>query len=171
MLTGQSLFDVLEAELLSRSIPWKNVVGFASDSASVMVGRHNSVLSRVREKQSKVFTMACVCHLAALSAAAGLKTLPFSCWLIFKRSSKRWQEFADILEDFQDIAPMKVCTTRWLSLERAVRRLVHLWPALKAYFDRESEGSDARPNECVSRVAKLLALKQSCMFCFSSSTE
>ena len=63
--TGQSLFDVFEAELLSRSIPWKNVVGFASDSASVMVGRHNSVLCRVREKQSKVITMACVCHLAA----------------------------------------------------------------------------------------------------------
>ena len=92
-----------------------------------MVGRNNSVLSRVREKQSKVFSMACVCHLAALAAAAGLKTLPFSLdnllvdiYYHFKHSSKRWQEFADILED---IAPMKVlkhCTT---SLERAVKRL------------------------------------------------
>ena len=76
--TGQSLFDALETELLSRSISWENVVGFASDSASVMVGPHNSVLSRVREKQSNVFSMACVCHLAALSANSGLKTLPFS---------------------------------------------------------------------------------------------
>ena len=49
-------------------------MGFASDSASVMVGPRNSVLSRVREKQSNVFSMACVCHLAALSANAGLKT-------------------------------------------------------------------------------------------------
>ena len=66
--TAQSLFDALEAELSSRSIPWKNTVGFASDSASVMVGVRNSVLSRVWKKQGN---LACVCHLAALSAASG----------------------------------------------------------------------------------------------------
>ena len=38
-----------------------------------------------------------------------------------------------------------------------MKRLVHLWPALKAYFDRESEGSDATPNERVRRVVKLLS--------------
>ena len=38
-----------------------------------MLGRRNSVFSRVLEKQPNVFRMACVCHLAALSAAAGLK--------------------------------------------------------------------------------------------------
>ena len=46
---GQTLFDAMNASLLSRSIPWTNVVGFASDSASVMVGKRNSVLSRVRD--------------------------------------------------------------------------------------------------------------------------
>ena len=74
--TGQSLFDALEAELSSRSIPWENAVGFASDSASVMVGIRNFVLSRVRGKQPDVFSLACVCHLAALCAASGLKALP-----------------------------------------------------------------------------------------------
>ena len=41
------MFDALEKELSDRSIPCKNAVGFASDSASVMVGVRNSVLSRV----------------------------------------------------------------------------------------------------------------------------
>ena len=35
--TGQSLFDALSHKLASRGIPWSNVTGFASDSASVMV--------------------------------------------------------------------------------------------------------------------------------------
>ena len=52
---------------------------------------------------------------------------------------------------------LKHCTTRWLSLERAIKRLLKLWPALHAYFDRESEGSGARPNERIRRVSKLLS--------------
>ena len=171
--SGQSLFDALEAELSSRLIPWKNVVGFASDSASVMVGIRNSVLSRVRAKQPDVFSLACVCHLAALCAASGLKALPFSVddllidiYYHFKHSSKRWQEFADVLSDFDGIVPMRVlkhCTTRWLSLERAVKRLIDLWPVLHAYFDRESEG---RSNERVRRVAALLASVETKLFVY-----
>ena len=44
----------------------------------MMVGSHISVLCHVREKQGNIFILACVCHLAALSAASGLKALPFS---------------------------------------------------------------------------------------------
>ena len=38
-------------------------MGFGSDSASVMVGRRNSVLSRVRQQNPEVFSLGCVCHL------------------------------------------------------------------------------------------------------------
>ena len=37
-----------------RDIPWSNEVGFESDTTNVMVGKHNSVLSRVRAKQPNV---------------------------------------------------------------------------------------------------------------------
>ena len=76
--TGETLFNALVAVLETHNIPWKNVIGFASDSASVMVGKRNSVLSRVIIQQPDVFFMGCVCHLAALCAAAGLKKLPLS---------------------------------------------------------------------------------------------
>ncbi len=39
---------------------------------------HLSVLSRVILKQPKVFSLGCLCHLAALCAAAALKKLPVS---------------------------------------------------------------------------------------------
>ena len=45
---------------------------------SVMVGKRNSVLSQLLLKQPKLFSLACLCHLDALCAAATLKKLPVS---------------------------------------------------------------------------------------------
>ena len=46
-----------------------------SDNCSVMIGRKNSVLSRIKEKKPDVFDLGCVCHLANLCAVAGIKAL------------------------------------------------------------------------------------------------
>ena len=57
----------------------------------------------------------------------------------------RHAEFSIVLQDFDGIAPARVlkhCSTRWLSLERALNRLLLLWPALFAYFNREIDNSD-----------------------------
>ena len=48
--TAEKLFEAICTCLEKRQLPWENVIGFASDSANMMVGAHNSVLSRVREK-------------------------------------------------------------------------------------------------------------------------
>ena len=72
----------------------------------------------------------------------------------FKHSSKRYHEFAEVVEYFEGIAPLSIikhCPTRWLSLESAVMRLLALWPAIRAYFDRK-RGTNAR----ASRVADAL---------------
>ena len=58
--TGEILFQVLSKVLEDRAIPWENVIGFGSDSASVMVGSRNSVLSRVLQQQPEVFNLGCV---------------------------------------------------------------------------------------------------------------
>ena len=76
--TAQSLFTTIEEEFKSCSIPWSNMIGYASDTASVMVGKNNSVLSRLLRKQPKLFSLGCLCHLGALCAAAALKMLPVS---------------------------------------------------------------------------------------------
>ena len=106
---------MLENELQSQNIPWSNLIGYASDTASVMVGAHNSVLSRVQEKLPGIFSLGCLCHLAALCATAAIKKLLVSVddilidiFYYFKHSSKRWSEFADITAEFSDIKPLKV---------------------------------------------------------------
>lgn len=170
--TGETLFRAINEVLETRSIPWRNVIGFASDSASVMVGKRNSVLSRVIQQQPDIFSMGCVCHLAALCAAGGLKKLPVSIddllidiYYHFKHSSKRYEEFAIVLKDFDGIAPVRVlkhCSTRWLSLERAVNRLLLLWPALFAYFNREIDNSD---QDRVQRVEKAMSKVETKLLC------
>ena len=105
-----------------------------------------------------------MCHLAALCAVAALKKLPVSVddLLIdiayhFKYSAKRWTEYEQIQREFSEIQPLKIlkhCTTRWLSLERCIKRVIDQWPSLHAYFDREA---DIEPgNERVQRIPKQL---------------
>ena len=171
--TAEALFDALAKELESRNIPWTNLVGYASDTASVTVGAHNSVLSRIRSTQPKVFSLGCLCHLAALYAAAALKMLPVSVdellidiFYHFKHSAKGWSAYADNQAEFEDIKPLRVLkhsTTRWLSLERCVKRLIEQWPALYTYFDRQV---DIEPtNNRVQRVATQLRDPQVKIIC------
>ena len=173
--TGETLFQALSAVLEARGIPWRNVIGYASDSARIMVGKRNSVLSRLIQKQPDVFSLGCVCHLAALCAEAGLKALPLSIddllidiFYHFKHSSKRCAEFAIVLRDFDGIAPLRVlkhCSTRWLSLERALGRLLLQWPALFAYFDREADRSSTDKAR-VKRVALSLRKVETKLYCY-----
>ena len=50
--------------------------GYSADNCNVMFGKHNSVLSRVREKTNgQVFDMGCICHIVNLCAGAAVKSL------------------------------------------------------------------------------------------------
>ena len=124
--TAEKLFDALDTVMDEHEISRDNVVGFASDTANVMVGLHNSVLSHVRAKQPQVFSLGCLCHLAYLCAVSALKTFPVSVdsliidvFYHFKYSAKIWEGFSEIQAEFEDIKPLRVLkhsNSRWLSL-------------------------------------------------------
>ena len=52
-------------------------MGYNSDNCSVMKGSKNSVLSRLLGKQPRLINMGCICHLANLATAAGVKKIPY----------------------------------------------------------------------------------------------
>ena len=146
--TAEKLFEAINKALEDSGIPWSNIVGFESDNTNVMVGKHNSVLSRVKEKQPLVFSQGCVCHLSNLCLLAGVKVLPIDTddffvdlFYYFEKSAKRREEFREFQEftGTKELKIIKHCSTRWLSLDRAVKRVLQQWSALYAYFDRESE--------------------------------
>jgi len=126
-----------------------------------MKGRHNSVLSRIRNVQPEVLDIGCICHLASLSCVCAVKQLPMlveelmiNVYFHFNHSAK--EEYREFLE-FCDVAPLKIlkhASTRWLSLEKCVNRFLQQWQALLSYF--ESHEDDERPGR-IKRCADNLA--------------
>ena len=146
--TGERLFNLIDETLTDKDIPWSNVVAFESDTTNVMVGKHNSVLSRVKAMQPNVFSQGCVCHLANLCLLAGVENLPVDVddffvdlYYYFDNSTKRKEEFNEfqVFTGVKELKIIKHCKTRWLSLEKCVQRVLQQWSALYAYFDKVSE--------------------------------
>ncbi|KAI0212984.1 hypothetical protein LSAT2_002036, partial [Lamellibrachia satsuma] len=130
-----------------------------------MKGRHNSVLSRIKNLQPNILDIGCICHLANLCCVQVIKQLPLpveevliDVYFNFNHSVKRKEEYCEFLE-FCDVAPLKIlkhASTRWLSLQRCVNRFLQQWLALLSYFesheDRERPG---RVNRCADYLASL----------------
>jgi hypothetical protein len=161
--TAANIFEHLQQVFVDNNIPWSNLVSFMSDNCSVMTGRNNSVVTRIKEKAPAVFDFGCVCHLANLCTVAGVKALalPVEDLLVevffhFYHSSNRKEKYKEFLE-FTDTEPMKIlkhCGTRWLSLEKCVDRLLHHWPALQSYFNsHEDVEKPGRVKRCASYLS------------------
>lgn len=183
---ASNLFEVLEGTLAHFDIPLSSVTGFSSDTASVMVGKNNSVLSRVREATNgRVCDIGCVSHMANLCANSLVKALnmPIEDLLIdtyfFHGSSKRREEYREF-QVFTGVAMeevLKHVSTRWLSLERCVDRTLSQWHALCSFFNSHSDCerpgrvkrcADAYKDDMVKLTCSMLLQGlTNLMYCFS----
>ncbi|KAJ2941002.1 hypothetical protein O0L34_g13129 [Tuta absoluta] len=141
--TGKNLFNSLIKSFEKESVPLTNLIGYAADGCSVMMGENNSVASRLKESLPGITIIKCVCHSAHLCASQACKELPRRCedlareiYGFFKCSSKRQCQFAEF-QSFLNLKPHKMLhpsQTRWLSLVAVVDRLLEQWDALKLFF-------------------------------------
>ncbi|CAN8029251.1 unnamed protein product [Ixodes persulcatus] len=74
--TAENVFSSLRECLEAKGIPLKNIIGLACDNASVMVGRHNSVMTRLMEVNENLIVIWCICHSANFAASAATACLP-----------------------------------------------------------------------------------------------
>ena len=49
VVTAEHLFNLIKNSFEAEDITLNNVIAFSSDTTSIMVGRHNSVASRLKE--------------------------------------------------------------------------------------------------------------------------
>lgn len=98
--TGQSLYNMITDIFKLHNIPTVNMVGFAADGASNLMGEYNSLCSRLRENFSGICIVKCICHSLHLCASEAAKTLPRHCedlirnvYAFFSHSAKREYEF------------------------------------------------------------------------------
>ena len=61
--TAASIFAKMDDVLQSNNIPWDNCVGIGVDNTSVNLGRSNSILTRVQQKNPATYFMGCPCHI------------------------------------------------------------------------------------------------------------
>ncbi|KAG1693352.1 Zinc finger BED domain-containing protein 5 [Nymphon striatum] len=111
--TSENIFNCLKQLFLDRGIPWSQCIGFSSDNCNVMIGKHNSVLTRVREKNEEIFDMGCVCG-NVKGLPLPVEDLLINVFFHFHHSAKRKEELKEF-QEFTDTEPMKLlkhCGTR-----------------------------------------------------------
>ncbi|KAL0978021.1 hypothetical protein UPYG_G00164880 [Umbra pygmaea] len=145
---AENLYEKLSEALRKRGIPWDNLIAFNSDNASVMKGRHNSVISRLKTSQPHVQDLGCICHLVQLATGCGIRAaqvpvedILVGIYIHFDKSSKRcevYKEFVDFT-DSDHLKLLRYCSTRWLSLLTCIQRVLNQWDALQAYFNSHEE--------------------------------
>ena len=153
--TAHSLYNSLNGkleELLQHPNPWDLCTSVGVDNTSVNIGIRDSIKTRVLERNSSVFFNGCPCHIihnAARKASDELcsfcgfdiEELCIDIFYWFEKSTKRkngLQSYCTFC-DQEYRAMMKHVTTRWLSLERAVERVLKQYESLKSYFRSENE--------------------------------
>lgn len=144
--TGANIAQLIISELQKFNIPWENCLSLSCDNAPVMVGKKKGVAAFLKCKQPNLIVFGCLCHLLNLAAQKSADTLPilFDDLLIdifyyLEKSTKR----KEALKDFQDLCEvethkiLKHCCTRWLSLGKALNRVLEQWECLTCYFSKE----------------------------------
>ena len=129
------------------------------------MGVREGVAAYAKKENPGVFILGCPCHRLNLAAEKGACTLPFipadilvSIYYYLEKSSKRHKELKEVqkLCGTENHKILKHVCTRWLSLEKALNRMLEQWPALLEYFKQEvGQGSQKkRKNETGSSQSK-----------------
>ncbi len=155
--TGKDLFEALESCLAQSGLSLMNCIGYATDGASVMVGEHDSVWSRIRAASPNCVLMKCICHSLALCIKHAFEKMPANLGFMlkeipkwFSNSGVRRDAYKLLFETFEGCSvesstiplPFQRCNlTRWLVRGKIIFNILSNWDILKTYFSlAECEG-------------------------------
>ncbi|XP_076673662.1 uncharacterized protein LOC143371906 isoform X2 [Andrena cerasifolii] len=141
--TAENLYKCFLHSLKEYNLPVSNIIGVCADNTYVMLGRENSLISRLLAENEEISVFSCICHSMNLVASHACKHLPshveeflHSIFTYFFRSPKH-QSVSEGMQDFINFAKHKVLQpsrARWLGLSESVERVLNQWPDLFAVF-------------------------------------
>lgn len=171
--TAEAIFNTVVSAFKKHSIPIHNIIGFASDNASVMMGQINGVKARFEQILPNIYVMGCLSHSLHLCASKACSSIPSnvenfirSVYNYFAHSAKRQREFVEF-QQFANVEPhrlLRACQTRWLSLNAVVARVVEQWAALELYFQSESLEENVYGADVILLDLRNIEIKLYCLF-------
>lgn len=146
--TGENLYLALKQITDAYGLSLADVVGFSSDGAANVSGKHNSAWSRIKGEAPDAIQLKCTCHSLQLCIQHAFETLPSSIGALltdlpnyFRTSTLRREEYLSLFKLMNDgESPFtntftQFCATRWLGRSKVIFNIVTQWWELKAYFD------------------------------------
>ena len=161
---ASNLFECLDFHITQAGLGYEKLIGWNSDGANVMLGKRNSVVTRLKTKQPNLYVMHCICHVSHLMISDAISCVPSyvtnlteSLFWWFHHSAKRVAELQSFQEwlEVEGHKVLKKVDTRWLSLEACVNRVIEQYAPLVSYFD--SLESSKMPGE---RGAKMRIIRE-----------
>jgi hypothetical protein len=150
--TALGIFGKMDEVLTTHSIPWDNCVALSVDNTSVNLGVRNSLKVHTCKKHSGIYVFGCPCHIlhncASKAGTAFGNSTGFDVqdlcvdafyWFEYSTNRKGGLESFCIFCDTEYKQVIKYCSTRWLSLESSITRLLRMYEPLKSYFLSNSE--------------------------------
>ncbi|EZA60001.1 SCAN domain-containing protein, partial [Ooceraea biroi] len=141
--SAEKLFNAFKTEMWKLQIPFQNIVALSCDNASVMIGKHLSFQTKLKEMCKQLLIFPCPCHSSALAAHAACAKIPSYCDEFFKKivsyinsSPQRTAIFHEFCDCFQEKYRkiVRLSDTRWLSHYICVERLLQSWCTIRHFL-------------------------------------
>ena len=141
--SAEKVFESFRNALWKKQIALSNIVGLSCDNTNAMVGKFNSLQSRLKAASPNLILCQCVCHYSALDASAACVHIPqfldetMKAISTFLNSSpKRTKIFREMMLTLLGHVEKlkKLALTRWLSRHHCVRQLIEHYNFLPTFF-------------------------------------
>ena len=147
--TANTIVEAIRAFMAKRFLDINKLKGFATDGASVMVGRHTGVATQLKQCSPSLISIHCVNHPLALAAAHAADHIPYlqrfktnlrNLFSFYQNSPVRLSGLHAIqaLLDDPAIKLKEAKDVRWLSHDAAIASLLCTLPSLIASLEREA---------------------------------
>ncbi|CAI7853363.1 unnamed protein product [Closterium sp. NIES-53] len=135
-----SLTSAVVQYLTGIGLDLQKISAISTDGASVMIGKNNGVVARLRMRIPHLASTQCVAHREALAASDAADAVPELYMVddiirgfadLISRSNVKYEKFHNIQHVFckTNLGAQGIHTVRWLSRGEAVRRFLEILPA------------------------------------------
>lgn len=142
--SAAGIIDAIQQSLDKFALSLDQVTAYSADNASVNYGIHNSVFTNLKKRQKDLLQGNCHAHIthntvkhAIDQLTVDVENVVLKIYGHFSMSAKRRESLKEFCHVFCDVEFREIprhVSTRWLSLNPAISRLMQTWTALRSYF-------------------------------------